>query len=125
MSLVKDRYRGTTKYVHVLGELVRAAQYRGVTTYQDLAVIMGLPLKGSHMGAEIGHVLGEISEDEAKADRPMLSAVVVGVNGTPGPGFYTMAKDLGRLSEGQDELAFWERERDAVYEAWRRPLPES
>jgi hypothetical protein len=28
MASVKNKYRGTTKYVHVLAELVRAAQYR-------------------------------------------------------------------------------------------------
>ena len=122
MSIVPDRYRDTAEYVRVLGELVRAAQYRGITTYQDIAVMMGLPTKGSHMGAEIGHLLGEISEDEVNAGRPMLSAVAVGVSGKPGSGFYTVAQGLGKLHEGQDEVAFWQRERDAVYETWRRPL---
>jgi alkylated DNA nucleotide flippase Atl1 len=73
MSVFKDKYRGTTGYFHVTAELVRAAQYRGVTTYQDIAVIMGLPLSGSHMAKEVGQVLGEISEDEVTAGRPMLS----------------------------------------------------
>lgn len=88
MSVVMEKYRGTTKYFHVMAELVRAAQYRGVTTYQDIAVIMGLPQKGSHMGREIGQVLGEIAEDEVNSGRPMLSAVAVNVQGKPGPGFY-------------------------------------
>ena len=86
MNIVKDKYRGTPKYFFVMAELVRAAQYRGVTTYQDLAVILGLPQKGSHMGREIGLVLGEIAEDEVTAGRPMLSAVAVSVSGRPGPG---------------------------------------
>jgi hypothetical protein len=77
--IVSSKYRGTTDYVRVTTELVRAAEYRGLTTYQDVAVIMGLPLQGIHMGQEIGHLLGEISEDESLAGRPMLSAVVVGV----------------------------------------------
>ena len=124
MTTVKNRYRGTTKYVHVLAELVRAAQYGGVTTYQDIAAIMGLPQSGQHMGAEIGHVLGEISEDEVRAGRPMLSAVAVNVGGKAGPGFYALAKDLKRMSAGEDEIAFWKRELQAVYTAWRRPLPE-
>jgi hypothetical protein len=123
MSTGKNIYRGTTDYIRVLAELVRAAQYRGVTTYQDIAVIMGLPMRGSHMGAETGCILGEIVEDEVKASRPMLSAVAVGVNGKPGPGFYTLARDLGKLAAWQDEIVFWEREREAVYEAWKRPLP--
>jgi PII-like signaling protein len=59
---VKDKYRGKTVYFHVLAELVRAAQYRGATTYQDIALIMGLPSSGSYMGKETGQILGEISE---------------------------------------------------------------
>ncbi len=123
MPLVKDKYRGTPKYFHVMAELVLAAQYRGITTYQDLAVVMGLPQKGSHMGREVGHALGEIVEDEVAAGRPMLSAVAVGVSGLPGPGFYTLAAELGRLGSDGDRHSFWEAERDAAYEAWRRPLP--
>jgi hypothetical protein len=124
MGLVKSKYRGSTTYVHVLAELVRAAQYRGTTTYQDVALIMGLPIKGAHMGAETGQILGEISEDEVRAGRPMLSAVAVNVQGRAGPGFYGLAKDLGRMRVGEDEGAFWDREIRAVYAAWRRPLSE-
>lgn len=118
-----SRYRGTTVYVHVLAELVRAAQYRGLTTYQDLAVIMGLPLRGAYMGKEIGEILGEIVEDEVSAGRPMLSAVTVGVTGRPGPGFFNFAREIGRMGPTQTEDEFWRQEREAVYEAWRRPLP--
>lgn len=123
MSVVNDKYRGSPQYIRVLAELVRAAEHRGVTTYRDIAVIMGLPLQGSHMGREVGHVLGEVCEDEVRADRPMLSAVAVGVNGKPGPGFFSLARELGRLTSDGDESDFWEADRLAVYEAWRRPLP--
>jgi hypothetical protein len=125
MPTVADKYRGTTKYFHVLAELVRAAQYRGVTTYQDIAVIMGLPLSGSHMGKEVGWILGEIAEDEVAAGRSMLSAVAVGVNGKPGPGFFALARELGRLQRSGDEAAFWRAELDASYIAWKRPLPKT
>jgi shikimate kinase len=84
---------------------------------------MGLPMKGSHMGAEIGWILGEIAEDEVKASRPMLGAVAVGVSGKPGPGFLALARKLGKLSKAQDEQTFWRSERDAAYAAWERPLP--
>lgn len=125
MSTVRDKYRGTTKYFHVMAELVRAAQYRGLTTYQDIALIMGLPLRGSHMGREVGHILGEISEDEVAAGRPMLSAVAVGVDGKAGSGFFVLAKDLDRFTANQSEATFWEQERKSVYMSWKRPLPES
>ena len=65
MPVVSDKYRGTTDYALVLGELVRAAQYRGLTTYQDIALLVGLRQSGQHMGKEIGLILGAISEDEA------------------------------------------------------------
>ena len=123
MPVVKDKYRGKTVYFHVLADAVRAAQYRGVTTYQDIAVLMGLPQSGSHMGKEVGWILGEISEDEVGAGRLMLSSVAVGVNGKAGPGFFGLARELARLRQGGDETKFWERERDATYAAWKRPLP--
>jgi hypothetical protein len=125
MTRVKDKYRRETLYFHVMAELVKAAQYRGLTTYQDLAVIMGLPASGSHMGRETGQVLGEISEDEVAAGRPMLSSVAVGVNGKPGPGFFTLARELGLLQADQDEAGFWQRQREAAYLAWQRPVPKT
>lgn len=118
-----SQYRGTTVYIHVLAELVRAAQYRGLTTYQDMAVIMGLPQSGNLMGRETGEILGEIVEDELNAGRPMLSAVVVGVGGRPGHGFFDLGRQRRRFTEGQTEEQFWAAEREAVYAAWRRPLP--
>ena len=120
---MNNKYLATPVYFHVMAELVRAAQYRGITTYQDVAVIMGLPVTGSHMGKETGQILGEISEEEASANRPMLSAIAVDVNGKVGPGFFKLAQDLGKLKAGEDKTRFWEKEREAVYKAWRRPLP--
>jgi len=123
MAIVTDKYRGTPDYFRVFSELVEAAEYQGVTTYQDIAVIMGLPLKGSYMGREVGHILGEISEDEVKAGRPMLSAIAVSVDGKPGQGFFSLARDLGRLAESEDKAAYWEKEKLLAYEVWKRPLP--
>src|SRR5262245_14449274 len=123
MSLIRDKYRGTTTYIRVLGELVHAAQYRGFTTYQHLAVIMGLPINGHQMSAETGQILGEICEDEVNAGRPMLSAVAVGVSRKPGVGFYDLARQLGRQKGTGGELAFWLSEVEACYRVWRRPLP--
>jgi hypothetical protein len=122
MQIVPSKYRGTQHHARVLRELITAAEFRGVTTYQDIAQIMGLPLKGSHMSREVGWILGEISEDEHRAGRPMLSAVAVNVEFVPGDGFFELARNLGKLNPQADEVAFWKMERDAVYAAWRRPL---
>ena len=118
MSIVENRYRGTKEYALVYAELITAAKYRGTVTYQEIAQIMGLPLRGSHMGKEIGWILGEISEDETTNGRPMLSAIAVNVQLQPGPGFFTLARQLGRLKE-ENEDAFWEAERLRVYATWK------
>lgn len=122
MSEATGKYRGSVAYHLVYSELIRAAQYGGLTTYQAIAQIMGLPLQGSHMGRQVGIMLGEITEDELAQGRPMLSAVAVGVNGVPGPGFAGLARELGKLDseEKADEMAFWEAECAAVYETWAR-----
>jgi hypothetical protein len=106
----------------VYSELIQAAQYRGVTTYQAIAEIMGLRLSGAHMGKEVGYILGEISEDEFRQGRPLLSAIAVGVGGSPGPGFFGLARDLGKLKEDSKEAEqrFWGEEKEAVYATWQR-----
>ena len=86
-SSVSGKYRSTVTYFLVYGELINAARHRGTVTYQEIAARLGLPLKRSYMGAEVGHILGEISVDEAQYGRPMLSAVAIGVSGQPGSGF--------------------------------------
>lgn len=50
----------------------------------------------------MGEIIGEISEDEVGQNRPMLSAVCVGVSGKPGPGFYTWVRQLGRLASEEE-----------------------
>jgi hypothetical protein len=116
-----SKYRGQKIYHIVYHELIMAARYHGVVTYQEIARLMGLPLSGNHMGHELGWILGEISEDEVANGRPMLSALAVGVSGEPGDGFYTWAKDLKRLLDDSKEgrQQFWEQEKQAVYETWK------
>ena len=122
MTSTTSRYRGSKEYLLVYAELLQAARYHGLTTYQAVAQIMGLPMTGNLMGKEVGQLIGEISQDEVQSGRPMLSALVVGTSGVPGEGFLTWAKELGRLTDDSKEgrAAFWESERQAVYQAWAR-----
>jgi predicted nuclease of predicted toxin-antitoxin system len=80
------------------------------------------PLQGNYMSREIGQLLGEISEDEVQAGRPMLSAVAGSAAGKTGGGFFDLARELGRLPVGADEVPFLRQEQEAVYLAWKRPL---
>lgn len=118
MTGSKGKYRGTKEYALVYCELIAAAKYHGTVTYQEIAKMMGIPLKGNYMSNLLGRILGEISEDEVANGRPMLSAIAVGVNGLPGAGFYSLARGLRRLTD-QSEEEFWEAEKKAVYETWK------
>ncbi len=124
MPIVKTRYRGTVAYHLVFAKLVEAAQCRGTVLYEDVAALMGIFKAGNYMGRATGHLLGEISEDEAKLDRPMLSAVAVSsINLKPSDGFFLLASELGLLKDDSAEgrKRFWEEQREAAYKVWRKP----
>jgi outer membrane protein assembly factor BamD len=88
--------------------------------YQEVALLIGIHQPGHHMAKEVGQVFGEISEDEHRGGRPMLSAIAIALRGYPGPGFFTLATQLGKYSveRGQDKLGFWRSGRDQVFRAW-------
>jgi hypothetical protein len=119
---VSKTYRGTKEYLLIYSELIRAAQHHGIVTYQELADLIGLPLQGNYMGQELAHHTGAISDEEVAHGRPMLSAIVVGVSGKPGGGFFGKAKDLGKLTtdDPNEQEAFWQAEKKAVYETWKK-----
>ena len=109
-------------YLRVYALLIEAARFRGIVTYGDIAKIMGLPDRGSHMGLMTGRMLGAISVHERDCGRPMISAVVVSsTNRQPGPGFFGLAEQFGVIAPNlsrQERTAFWEAERDRVYGEW-------
>lgn len=122
MSIMPDKYRETPEYRRVYDALKAAARKGTTVSYSDIASLAGLPPRGHYMGREVGRLLGEISEDEVKRGRPMLSAVCVNVGGRPGPGFYDLARALPRLvgKSPAVEQRCWEAEREAVYKYWQR-----
>jgi hypothetical protein len=99
--------------------MINAAQHQGFCTYQEIAQAVGLPTAGSYMGSVVGELLGVISQNEVSLGRPMLSAIVVGVNGKPGSGFIPWAKELGLFKDGDDEEGFWLKECKKIYEEWK------
>lgn len=122
MAIVHDKYRGTTEYDQVRELLIETARNRTVVNYVPaITSIMGLETIGEHMGAEIGKMLGEISEDEHLAGRPLLSAVAINTQNRPGGGFFTLASELGRQVGDQD--TFWSQELQAAYEEWNHSKP--
>lgn len=120
MTTVGSKYRGTKEFFLVYSELIQAARYQGIVYYKRIARLIGIDEPGHHMAREVGQVLGEISEDEHSAGRPMLSAVAVGSEDFPGEGFFALASDLGLLDteDKSKKQEFWERQRDRVYDTW-------
>ena len=123
MTTIGSKYRGTKKFLLVYARLIDAAAKRGLLYYEEVARILGINEPGHHMAREVGQVLGEISEDEDKAGRPMLSAVAIATKGYPGEGFFQLAKRLRGYSgtSSQEEKSFWASERHSVYEEWAGP----
>lgn len=127
MNIVSDKYRNTRRYDLAYNLMIGAAARGQVIYYTELAPLVGLQKTGNLMGAEIGHLLGEISEDEHRAGRPLLSSIVVNSTGKPGPGYYRCARDVGRLrgTDTAEERAFWKSEKEAVCEYWGAHLTDA
>lgn len=118
--------KDSVEYFLVYSALIQAARMRGLVTYQDLALLTGLPLSGNYMSSSLGWVLGTISENEVKYNhRPMLSALCVTVAGIPGKNFPKFARELGLLdSEDPRQVhAFWEDQCQACYQVWQQKFP--
>ena len=99
--------------------MINAAQHNGFATYQEIAPANGFQLCGNVMGNKISELIGLVSKNEVNQGRPMMSAIVVGVNGKPGKGFYEWADELGVMSEGDNEESFWKGECEKIYEDWK------
>lgn len=99
--------------------LVARAKRRELVYYADLAELLGREMRGRNWAAPIYHALDRINDDEDKAGRPMLSAIVVAKDTKlPGPGFFALGQRLGTTRPGEDEEGFAKRARAEVYAFW-------
>lgn len=102
--------------------LIGVARRRGRIAYSELVVkISALHLEPHD--SRLFHLLGEISSEEDKSGRGMLTAIVVHKTGDmqPGPGFFELAKSLGRNIK--DPLACWITEFNKVHDYWANRNP--
>jgi hypothetical protein len=97
--------------------MVERAKVRGKITYSELVGRIDSITIDAH-DPRIAMLLEEISIAEAEAGRGMLTAVVVHKVGDmmPGPGFFDLAKRLGRNT--RDKEACWVKEFNKVYSEW-------
>src|SRR3954466_3650552 len=118
----------TTRYGYEAGDweaakremkdiLAERARVRGMIPYSELAGrIRAIRMEPDSYA--LAHMLGEGSEEEDAAGRGMLSVIVVHKVGDmqPGPGFFQLAKKLGR--DTSDVLSCWVEELKRVHRSW-------
>lgn len=97
--------------------LITKAKERSFITYSDLVREIKT-MKLTPDSILLFNMLGEISEEEDKNGRGMLSVIVVHKYGDmqPGKGFYNLAKKLGR--DVSDKMACWVEEFKKVHGYW-------
>ena len=97
--------------------MVERAKVRGMIPYSDLVKKIKSIRLDAH-DPRLFHMLGEISSEEDTAGRGMLTVVVVHKVGDmqPGPGFFELAKHLGR--DTTNKLKCWADELHKVHAIW-------
>jgi len=96
--------------------LVDVAASEGTITYSDLVSgVTSAKLEANQYA--LFEMLGEISWEESKAGRGMLTAVVISKDSNlPGPGFFGVAEELGYTITDRD--LFWVEELRKVHSSW-------
>jgi len=99
--------------------MIARAKLRGMIPYSEmLSGVSAIELQpGDH---RLSIFLEEISLSEAQSKRPILTAIVVHKTGDmqPGPGFFDLAKRLGRNTK--DLLRCWINEAKLVHSYWEK-----
>jgi len=99
--------------------LLETARSGRVTSYSDVAPLVGLDMSCENDRTRIGDLLDDISSFEFRNGRPLLSAVVIRADlNMPGAGFFELAARSG-LFHGNDRVVFWARELTRVHDYWR------
>ena len=100
----------------VRDELIKVAKRKGTIPYSEFAPIVGMHHRSSHFH----RLLGEVSEAENAAQRPLLSAVVINKQyKRAGNGFLGLAQSCGRCA-GLDDKQCWEQEVQRVHDHWSK-----
>lgn len=97
--------------------LVDRAKVRGMIPYSELVrEIKSIDVEAHDQ--RLFHLLGELSTEEHAGGRGMLTVIVVHKKGDmqPGPGFFELAKQLGK--DTSDILSCWVKELKKVHGYW-------
>lgn len=97
--------------------MIDRARLRGMIPYSELVACMHTLQLAAH-DPRLFHLLGQISCEEDAEGRGLLTVIVVHKTGDmqPGPGFFELAKNLGR--DTSDILQCWVTELHKVHAVW-------
>jgi hypothetical protein len=105
--------------------LTALARRRATTTYREAARALGL--RPPHTIHRVAAALEALMRADHAAGRPLLSALVLSRarDGLPAPGFFALARELGRY-DGPDDAgpaarAFHLGELERAWAEWGRP----
>jgi hypothetical protein len=101
------------------GVMSSVASRRGTIAYSDLTPLIR-SISFAPDEKPFHNLLGQVSIEEDRAGRGMLSAVVIHKTGNkrPGAGFFELAQELGR--DVHDHERFWSEELQRVHRVWTR-----
>jgi hypothetical protein len=121
MTTDRATYRGTREYQVMYDKLVRAARNGGQVFHAEVTEILAESSAEGPTNEEITRLLREIAEDEHRAGRPLLTALVLTGKGIPGNVFFATARTLSELASADpaEEMKFWMAEKAKVYETWK------
>ena len=101
--------------------LIKLAKNMDHMRYQEFCdeFLLGYDMHDIQDRQKIGNILGQISESEHFKGRPLLSVFIQHEDGLPGPGFFTMAEQLGRyIPSFMNKKQFVKREMSYAYIYW-------
>ena len=103
--------------------LIKLAKNKEHKRYQEFSdeFMLGYDMQDIQDRQKIGNILGQISESEHSKGRPLLSVFIQHEDGLPGPGFFSMAEQLGRfIPTFMDKKQFVTREMTYAYNYWNK-----
>lgn len=104
-------------------KLIELASQKKMIAYSDLAAVLQISYSNIDERNQLHSILGEISEDEVKAGRPMLSVLVHHKNDIlrrPGSGFFKLANDLGQMFPKEKQIDFHYRMLNKCFDYWEK-----
>lgn len=104
----------------VYEKLKEVASIRSNISYSELADSCDLPFDSPINRTSLFKKLQDICSFENSEGRPMLGVVVTKKDGSgsPGPGFFELAKKIGKMDQHTDENEFLRQETKRAWDHW-------